>query len=78
MGYNPTMDHGVDTARRKQIQPRDVLRRMVGIPFFHCLCPNPSARHTERAIISSSSVRMTQTMARPGDVDDVQSRCLSL
>jgi hypothetical protein len=30
---------------------------------------SPSARHTERAIISSSSVRMTRTATRPAAVE---------
>jgi hypothetical protein len=41
---------------------------MVGIPFSLAM-PSPNARHTQRAIISSSSVRMTRTVARLASVE---------
>ena len=60
MGYNPTLLMGTPPA---EMDPAEKCIPSHGRNcFFNRLCQAPNARHTERAIISSSSVRTLTTV----------------
>ena len=68
MGYNPTLDYE-GTPPAENGSSREMY--FVACPefLFSLAMPSSSARHSERAIISSSSMRMTRTVARLASVE---------
>ena len=68
MGYNPTVDYGGAPPAENGSSREMYFVACSEFPFSLAM-PSSSARHSERAIISSSSMRMTRTVARLASVE---------
>ena len=68
MGYHPTVDYG-GTPPAENGSSREMYFVAWSEFCFSPALPSPSTRHTERAIICSSSVRMTRTATRLASVE---------